>query len=199
MGVNEVFKGYAAGHGTEPRGRAGCDVYACDQFRPNRIVVYTCKTNKATPAVLATPRGLAETLWEVPTMQAYASADVATAAELRPHDLRSAAPGSPSMASPSAFGFEEMLSQLADLVAARVIEKLVRADNAPDDDWLDTRDASEYLGIHRDSLRRLAAERAIPAEQAGAGCKLFFRRSDLDAWRRRASASVIDIRSRHDG
>ena len=132
-------------------------------------------------------------------MQAYASADVATAAELRPLDLRSAAPGSASKASPSAFGFDEMLSQLADLVAARVIEKLVRPDNAAGDDWLDTRGASEYLGIHRDSLRRLAAERAIPAEQAGAGCKLFFRRSDLDAWRRRASASVIGIRSRRDG
>jgi hypothetical protein len=29
----------------------------------------------------------------------------------------------------------------------------------------------------------LAAERAIPSEQEGPGCKLYFRRSDLDAWR----------------
>jgi excisionase family DNA binding protein len=132
-------------------------------------------------------------------MQAYASADVAMAAEPRPLDLRWAAPGSESKVAPSPFGLDAMLSQLADLVAARVIEKLAPPDNAADDDWLDTRDASDYLGIHRDSLRRLAAEREIPAEQAGAGCKLFFRRSDLDAWRRRASASVIGIRSRHDG
>jgi excisionase family DNA binding protein len=40
-----------------------------------------------------------------------------------------------------------------------------------------------HLGVHRDTIRRLAAERAIPSEQDGPGCKLFFRRSDLDAWR----------------
>jgi hypothetical protein len=39
----------------------------------------------------------------------------------------------------------------------------------------------------------------IAAEQAGAGCKLFFRRADLDAWRHPGSASVVGIRSRrHD-
>ena len=37
--------------------------------------------------------------------------------------------------------------------------------------------------MHRDTLRKLAAERAIPSEQDGPGCKLYFRRSDLDAWR----------------
>jgi excisionase family DNA binding protein len=67
------------------------------------------------------------------------------------------------------------------------------------DESLDTRRAAEYLGIHRDSRRRLAAEGAIPAEQAGAGCKLFFRRSDLDVWRRGGLATVVGIRSRHDG
>ncbi|MBV9838192.1 MAG: helix-turn-helix domain-containing protein [Solirubrobacterales bacterium] len=51
-------------------------------------------------------------------------------------------------------------------------------------DWLDSRGAAEYLGVHRDTLRKLAGERAVPAHQEGPGCKLFFRRSDLDAWRR---------------
>jgi hypothetical protein len=40
-----------------------------------------------------------------------------------------------------------------------------------------------HLGVHRDTIRRLAAELAIPSQQGGPGCKLFFRRSDLDAWR----------------
>ncbi len=66
-----------------------------------------------------TPGGSTST-WKVPTMQAYGSADVAMAAEPRPLDLRSAAPGSESKVSPSAFALEAMLSQLADLVAARV-------------------------------------------------------------------------------
>lgn len=132
-------------------------------------------------------------------MQAYASAEMASPAELRALDPHMPNLGRPSSGASGGFDFDQLLSGLADLVAARVIDRLARPDNAAGDDWLDTRDASEYLGIHRDSLRRLAAERTIPAEQAGAGCKLFFRRSDLDAWRRRGSASVVGIRSRRDG
>jgi excisionase family DNA binding protein len=67
------------------------------------------------------------------------------------------------------------------------------------DEWLDTRRAAEYLGIHRDSLRRLAAERSIPTEQAGAGCKLYFRRSDLDDWRSPGSAPLASIRGGRNG
>jgi hypothetical protein len=35
-----------------------------------------------------------------------------------------------------------------------------------------------------DVAGQLAAERTIPTHQDGRGCKLFFRRSDLDEWRR---------------
>jgi excisionase family DNA binding protein len=131
-------------------------------------------------------------------MQAYASAEMATAAGLRLLDRHPTISGSTSQVATRKAAVDELLAQLADLVAAKVIDGLARQETAADE-WLDTRGASEYLGIHRDSLRRLAAERAIPAEQAGAGCKLSFRRSHLDAWRRRGSASVIGIRSRRDG
>ncbi|MBV8988711.1 MAG: helix-turn-helix domain-containing protein [Solirubrobacterales bacterium] len=157
------------------------------------------KQTKATPAVLATPRGLAETVWEVPTMQAHASTGMAPAGELRLIDRHPPISGSTSRAAPGNLVFDELLAQLAELVAAKVADRLARQEPEPADDWLDTRGASEYLGIHRDSLRRLAGEKAIPAEQAGAGCRLFFRRSDLDAWRRRGSATVVGIRSRCDG
>ncbi len=130
-------------------------------------------------------------------MQAYASAEMVPAAKLR-LDPHPAILASTSQAPTGNAIVDELLAHLADLVAAKVIDRLARQETAVDD-WLDTRGASEYLGIHRDSLRRLAAERAIPAEQAGAGCKLFFRRSDLDVWRRRGSATVVGIRSRHDG
>jgi hypothetical protein len=76
-------------------------------------------------------------------MQAYASAEMATPAELRPLDIRPVTTGRASTTAPSGFGFDELLSQLADLVAARVIDKLARPDNAAGDDWLDTRGASE--------------------------------------------------------
>jgi len=77
---------------------------------------------------------------------------------------------------------EGLISQLADRVAAMVVEQLGGADERADE-WFDSRHAAEYLGVHRDTLRKLAAERSIPSEQDGPGCKLYFRRSDLDAWR----------------
>lgn len=130
-------------------------------------------------------------------MQAYASAEMASSAELRFLDRRPTI-STKSGAATGSVVLDELLAHLADLVASQVVERLARHEPHAVDEWLDTRSAAEYLGIHRDSLRRLAAERAIPAEQAGAGCKLFFRRSDLDAWRREGSASVIGIRSRRD-
>lgn len=77
----------------------------------------------------------------------------------------------------------QLIDQLADRVALVLAERL-GPDERDSDDWLDCRHAAEYLGLHRDTLRKLAAERAIPAEQDGPGCKLYFRRGDLDAWRR---------------
>jgi len=71
-----------------------------------------------------------------------------------------------------------LLDQLAELVAERLAALTQDADA-----WLDTYEAAAYLGVHCDTVRRLAAERTVPSEQKGPGCKLFFRRSDLDAWR----------------
>jgi excisionase family DNA binding protein len=91
---------------------------------------------------------------------------------------------------PATSSFDQLLGRLADLVAERVAARIGASGGEEDDRWLDTRGAAEYLGVHRDTIRRLASERAIPAEQAGAGCKLYFRRHDLDQWRRAAEASA---------
>ena len=84
-----------------------------------------------------------------------------------------------------------LLDVLIDQLAERVVERLAGghspsrvAKQSGEDEWLDSRHAADYLGVHRDTLRKLAAERAIPCEQDGPNCKLFFGRSDLDAWRR---------------
>jgi excisionase family DNA binding protein len=84
-----------------------------------------------------------------------------------------------------------LLDALSDQVAERVAERLAAAappsdagEPTSEDEWLDARHAAAYLGVHRDTLRKLAAERAIPSEQDGPNCKLYFRRSALDAWRR---------------
>jgi excisionase family DNA binding protein len=80
---------------------------------------------------------------------------------------------------------DALLDQIADRVAARLAGSVPQHSSDPqDDEWLDSRHAADYLGMHRDTLRRLAAERTIPSEQDGPNCKLYFRRSALDAWRR---------------
>jgi excisionase family DNA binding protein len=79
---------------------------------------------------------------------------------------------------------EEVLDDLAQRVAAAIARELRTEPEQKPDEWLDSQGAAEYLGLHRDTVRRLAAERAIPAEQDGPRCRLFFRRAALDAWRR---------------
>ena len=79
------------------------------------------------------------------------------------------------------------INRLIDLFVQRIATAIAEQLGAPpktEDEWFDCRHAAEYVGVHRDTLRKLAAERAIPSEQDGPGCKLYFRRSDLDAWRR---------------
>jgi excisionase family DNA binding protein len=79
---------------------------------------------------------------------------------------------------------DALLDFLVERVAQAVVERLCGGVADQNDDWLDSREAADYLGLHRDTLRRLAAARAMPAEQDGPGCKLFFRRAALDDWRR---------------
>jgi len=92
-----------------------------------------------------------------------------------------------------------LLGRLADLVAERVAAQLAEPAGQVADEWLDSRRAAEYLGIGRDSLRRLAAEGKIQSEQAGVGCKLFFRRSELDLWRCSATGPIELRRRRRHG
>jgi excisionase family DNA binding protein len=89
-------------------------------------------------------------------------------------------------------GEASMIDALLDHLADRLATALLgRLSGEPDDgdEWLDSRQAAEYLGLHRDTLRRLAAARTIPAEQAARGCKLYFRRASLDEWRRSGGRS----------
>jgi len=89
---------------------------------------------------------------------------------------------------------DELLGRLADLVVDRLVE---RSDTStqPADDWMDAREAAAYLGVHRDTLRKLAAERTVPVHQDGPGCKLYFNRDELDEWRRASKAPLSRLRA----
>ena len=79
----------------------------------------------------------------------------------------------------------DALDALADLVAERVAQRLAASAPAEDDGWLSTKAAAEYLGVTPNSLHKLTSERTIPFEQSGRGGRCWFKRSDLDTWRRR--------------
>jgi hypothetical protein len=55
--------------------------------------------------------------------------------------------------------------------------------SAERDPWMDSSAAAEYLGIHRDTLRKLAATGAIRSDQERPTCKRYFTKGGLDEWR----------------
>jgi hypothetical protein len=73
------------------------------------------------------------------------------------------------------------LDQLADELAERILQRL--PGQPPTEGWLPTPEAAAYLGGSAESLRRLAAERALDFSQTVANAPCYFRRSDLDAYR----------------
>src|SRR5690242_11324633 len=71
---------------------------------------------------------------------------------------------------------DQFLGRLADMVVDRLMARTGAERAGQDNGWLDARGAAEYLGMHRDTLRKLAAQRAIPSHQDGPRCRLYFRR-----------------------
>jgi excisionase family DNA binding protein len=83
-----------------------------------------------------------------------------------------------------------------ELLAARLAPHLDRrVGDRTDDAWLSSQEAAAHLGLSVDALHKLAAARSIPFEQDGPGCKLWFRRSELDQWRRGGGPSASESAS----
>lgn len=84
----------------------------------------------------------------------------------------------------------EACAELAELLAPHVWKRM-EAPATVQDGWLDTKRAAEYLGITTNGLHKLTASRLIPFEQNGPGCRCWFRRSELDAWREAGGTRAI--------
>lgn len=54
----------------------------------------------------------------------------------------------------------------------------------PEDGWIGTREAAAYLGTTPGALNNLTAARAVPFQQECPGGRCWFKRSELDAYRR---------------
>lgn len=74
------------------------------------------------------------------------------------------------------------LDELADRLAPKLAARLAAREPLPDE-WLPSNKAAAYLGVSVNALHKLTAARAIPFEQDGPGCKMWFKRSELDEWR----------------
>jgi excisionase family DNA binding protein len=80
---------------------------------------------------------------------------------------------------------EALIARLPDSALDALAQRLAsRLTVGAPDRWLSTHEAAAYLGITANALHKLTARRAIEFEQAKPGAKCWFRKSDLDAWRR---------------
>ncbi len=88
-----------------------------------------------------------------------------------------------------------LIAQLDDDVLAELATRLApflpRLNGSDEDRWLSTREAARYLGITANALHKLTAARAIPFEQEAPNAKCWFRRSELDEWRRGGQTAVL--------
>jgi hypothetical protein len=69
----------------------------------------------------------------------------------------------------------ELAAALAPYLPAPVVDE---------DRWMSTRDAAEYAGCGVSALHKAMAARDVEFAQECAGGKAWFRRSDIDRWRR---------------
>jgi excisionase family DNA binding protein len=76
-----------------------------------------------------------------------------------------------------------LLDALAAAVSQRVLASLTGLTAAePWPEWMAIETAARYLDVSPQRLRKLVAQRRIPYHQEDKGCRILFRRSDLDDW-----------------
>jgi excisionase family DNA binding protein len=158
-----------------------------DPFRPTHELVFALSGQTKRPRRCANIPGPGRDPLEVTTMQAYATPATGRSAHLKLVDNH----GAPDHANVLDLVLDELATRVADQIAARLNSE--ETDSA--DPWLDSRSAADYLGVSRSTVRRLAAEGSLNTQQAGANCKLYFRRSELDRWRRYGSVPTPGTRT----
>jgi hypothetical protein len=84
--------------------------------------------------------------------------------------------------------WSQLLETFAEALAPR-LEQLLVSEPDEEDCWMDSEQAAVHLGMTKNAIYKLTSGRQIPFQQEGPGCKLFFRRSELDRWRRGERAS----------
>lgn len=71
----------------------------------------------------------------------------------------------------------------------------VAARGSTEDGWIGSAEATDCLSVSLDSLHKLSAARAIPFEQEATGCRLWFKRTELDEWVRAGTPTKRRLRA----
>lgn len=76
----------------------------------------------------------------------------------------------------------DALDAIAERAAAIVLGRLreERNDGASWPEWMSVETAARYLDASPERVRKLAARGELPFSQEAPGCRVFFRRSELD-------------------
>jgi excisionase family DNA binding protein len=78
---------------------------------------------------------------------------------------------------------EEVIEALAVAVSERLLPALRAASETERwPEWMAIDTAARYLDVSPQRLRKLVAQRQIPFHQEDKGCRVLFRRGDLDDW-----------------
>ena len=76
----------------------------------------------------------------------------------------------------------EVIEALAAAVSERLLPDFNTTRTDPWPEWMAIDTAARYLDVSPQRLRKQVAQRQIPFHQEDKGCRVLFRRSDLDEW-----------------
>lgn len=88
------------------------------------------------------------------------------------------------------------MESFADVLADKVAERLPLLD--AEDRWITSAQAADYLAVPISTLRKLTAAGSVPFAQDVAGGRCYFKRSELDRWRREGHRSSRSMASEGD-
>lgn len=76
----------------------------------------------------------------------------------------------------------EQVTAIAALVADLLHPGAQASDDEASPEWMNVETAAKYLDCTPERIRKLVARREIPYHQEAPGCRIFFRRQELNEW-----------------
>jgi excisionase family DNA binding protein len=72
--------------------------------------------------------------------------------------------------------------ELSDGALSAIAAALPRDEQSCWPEWMNVETVARYLDVSPERIRKLKARREIPFHQEGPGCRVLFRRAEIDNW-----------------